>query len=561
MRAAPLALILLIGCSLRFGATSERFPAVVEQDSDGDGLSDRAERRIGTNPFSTDSDGDGIADNLEIGDPNNPVDSNGDGLIDALDDGTLTILPSVSDLPPPAGGSGSTGSMGGTGSTGGTGGTTGSTGTSGGVDPYTIGPPSVIPGFCGGVGALTTVEGVDVCGGDLAKVIFKYGLCVCGDAPSGSFPQDLMLSNNFGATSLDVKDGNGNPIGQAGNIGVNGDLSVSGNEDILGSVLIQGRPSCIGGGSLDVSQILQYGTGAANDTNCSGSKLTSAHTIVRKDDLPCDYCGAQTLPVSTIIASFASNNDNAARGLANTTFLTNTASPVTLPLECGVYYFTNITPQASFTLNISGRVAIFVPGDVISSGNGFAINFSGPGELDLFVGGIFRLQGQSNIGDLNNPARFRVYVGGSEFSAANNSTLNGFFYAPNVPFVFNNLTKVNGGLVTKTAKTAGNATIAFDKGVFSLEGCVEPLPPPVQGGDPPPACTSNLQCGGGNPVCNAATGQCVDCNAPGGACDGPFVCDTIAAGESNYAMYCGSDPMCTACVTPDTCVGEGCFPP
>ena len=51
-------------------------------DSDGDGLPDVVERRIGTDPFDADSDDDGVLDGQE---PDFDKDTDGDGLINALD--------------------------------------------------------------------------------------------------------------------------------------------------------------------------------------------------------------------------------------------------------------------------------------------------------------------------------------------------------------------------------------------------------------------------------------------------------------------------------------------
>ncbi|WP_020558131.1 IPTL-CTERM sorting domain-containing protein [Thiofilum flexile] len=58
-----------------------------DPDTDGDGLKDSEEKKLGTNPNNPDSDGDGINDKDEVGpDLNNPIDSDGDGIINALDD-------------------------------------------------------------------------------------------------------------------------------------------------------------------------------------------------------------------------------------------------------------------------------------------------------------------------------------------------------------------------------------------------------------------------------------------------------------------------------------------
>lgn len=56
-------------------------------DSDGDGLTDDEERRLGTNPFNPDTDGDGIPDGDEVALGTDPLraDTDGDGIIDGLD--------------------------------------------------------------------------------------------------------------------------------------------------------------------------------------------------------------------------------------------------------------------------------------------------------------------------------------------------------------------------------------------------------------------------------------------------------------------------------------------
>jgi MYXO-CTERM domain-containing protein len=55
-------------------------------DPDGDGLTNREEQLIGTDPMNPDTDGDTISDGEEVGpDASNPRDTDGDGTIDALD--------------------------------------------------------------------------------------------------------------------------------------------------------------------------------------------------------------------------------------------------------------------------------------------------------------------------------------------------------------------------------------------------------------------------------------------------------------------------------------------
>ncbi|WP_445383099.1 T9SS type B sorting domain-containing protein [Robiginitalea sp. IMCC43444] len=61
-----------------------------DQDTDGDGLFDGEELRLGTDVNNPDTDGDGIDDGTEVGsDSLNPLDEDNDGIIDALDSNIL----------------------------------------------------------------------------------------------------------------------------------------------------------------------------------------------------------------------------------------------------------------------------------------------------------------------------------------------------------------------------------------------------------------------------------------------------------------------------------------
>lgn len=59
-----------------------------EGDQDGDGLTNRIEAGLGTDPVKADSDGDGVLDPVELGDAGSPADADGDGKIDAIESAT-----------------------------------------------------------------------------------------------------------------------------------------------------------------------------------------------------------------------------------------------------------------------------------------------------------------------------------------------------------------------------------------------------------------------------------------------------------------------------------------
>lgn len=78
-------MFILGGVSLSF-AVGRDSPRMI--DTDGDGLSDEEELRIGTDPYRADTDYDGIPDGIEVATGTNPLDpdTDGDGLADGFED-------------------------------------------------------------------------------------------------------------------------------------------------------------------------------------------------------------------------------------------------------------------------------------------------------------------------------------------------------------------------------------------------------------------------------------------------------------------------------------------
>lgn len=71
--------------NLQFASPKKPEQEPVDEDSDGDGLTDEEERTLGTDPYNKDTDGDGITDYYEVRKfKTNPLkrDSDGDGLTD-----------------------------------------------------------------------------------------------------------------------------------------------------------------------------------------------------------------------------------------------------------------------------------------------------------------------------------------------------------------------------------------------------------------------------------------------------------------------------------------------
>jgi hypothetical protein len=89
-RSASIVVLVLSALALFVGTAHAQFGSRVSWrlDSDADGLMDREEARIGTDPYQADTDGDGLIDSDEVRTGTDPLDSDTDG--DGMSDGVET---------------------------------------------------------------------------------------------------------------------------------------------------------------------------------------------------------------------------------------------------------------------------------------------------------------------------------------------------------------------------------------------------------------------------------------------------------------------------------------
>jgi hypothetical protein len=227
---------------------------------------------------------------------------------------------------------------------------------------------------------------------------------------------------------------------------------------------------------------------------------------------PCDC--SNPVPIDRIVSAFANDNDDAASGLTPTS-LARGMGDRDLTLDCGRYYFTEITQQGGVTLRLKGRTAIFVAGDISPNG-GLNVVFEGGAELDLFVVGDVALNGEGGFGDPQAPARVRVYVLGARVSVNGDARLAGNLYAPNAVVGLNGSNTTRGSVYARSLGQNGALDIEYDEAVLKVQGCAPPAG----------ACASCRDCAGATPACKGGTcGACTsnaDCCAPlmcqAGAC-------------------------------------------
>jgi hypothetical protein len=384
-----------------------------------------------------------------------------------------------------------------------------------------------------------------LCSGDLAHK-FRFAACACdslsvsgrlatdsfdstADAAAG--PQAASIAANgsvsanthtalggsvwaagFGAqgTPAVALDGDGTvnrDIRAGGNLTVGGVFQVGGDVFANGSVLVDDVDA---GQSVAVSGAVHVPDGGVVSRGVTATGGVSVQPV--QIDPPCDC--SNPIDVFSIVRARRNDNDNAALGLT-TTALDNPRSEVQLP--CGRYYVDGVQ-GTGVSIAIAGRVALFVDGPVSVSG-GLYITLAPGAELDLFVVGEVSVMDAANIGNVDAPARVRMYVGGSSVTLTGSTSVGANVYAPYATVTLASDFEMWGAFFAQQFNFSGDFTIHYDTSVLGASGC---LPP---GG----SCKSCDDCSGATPACIGGTcGACrsnADCCAPlvcnGGLCVQP----------------------------------------
>jgi len=388
-------------------------------------------------------------------------------------------------------------------------------------------------GFCSGQGPVP-LPGTNVCLGDLANV-FRFAACAC-DA--------LDVSGKLTTDSFDSPGEGGVAGGDLASIAANGEVSTNSTTTIGGSVwsggtstqtgqavtlrgggtvlhdVQAGGPVEVGGKYVALGDVWSNG----NVTLDTGAQLTVFGTVhVPAGDSttgvqgtvvngpvqvapPCDC--SSPIDVGAVVAAFATHNDDASIGITSGATLDGTVA-----LPCGRYYVASIA-GANVTLQVNGRVALFVSGDVNVT-QSLTVQLAPSAELDLFVAGNFAVMGSLAVGDANAAARTRLYVGGATLTLSATATpLAANVYAPNAILQLAADLEMWGAVFAKTMQFSGAFTLHYDTSVLQLAqsgGC-------APGGT---TCKTCNDCGGATPAC--ISGACAPC-ATNADCCAPLVC-------------------------------------
>ncbi len=385
-------------------------------------------------------------------------------------------------------------------------------------------------GFCSGSGGIQ-LPGTDQCTGDLGKKTFVFAMCSCtdlklsGSIHTSSFDSTRQTSPGHAASvGTNGAFANGGAIGiqgslWAGGAGVTGDvvslrgagsiaqqiwsggaLQAEGSFSVTDDVFVRGP---VAGGILDIGGRLHLPSGDPP------SQFNVTKGVVHEAVAFGDPCNCKDpLKIDPIVASFKTNNDDAASNVTAATLSKFENIDVTLP--CGKYYFDAIQ-GTNLRLTLTGRTAIFVAGDYDVAGASHLALAVGA-ELDLFVGGNLKVGGATAFGWSAAPAKVRVYVGGTSVALAGSIGLGANLHAPNAVLTTEASLDVKGSLFARALDVTGAVNVDYDEAIMDLQGCQAP------GG----GCSSCRDCEGATPACKG--GKCGACVVDGDCC-APMVCN------------------------------------
>jgi hypothetical protein len=393
--------------------------------------------------------------------------------------------------------------------------------------------PDGSPGFCTETNALVPLPD-GRCTGDVGKKTFLFAACACTTMQvAGTLTTDALDSTVGGTPGDGASIGADTSVRALSTIFLQGSVWAGGTDIVFGTPAVAFDHSGIvtrevhAGGDLSTKQpftvqgdlFVSGDIFAAPTLTCEGSahvspggKTTNVDAkkgILSTTDLvvadPCDC--TKKLDVGSIVHAFAASNDDAAAGLTAASLAAAPATKVTLP--CGRYYFDSIGGDA-ITLDLPGRTAIFVAGDVTAK-KSLTISLAPGAELDLFIGGNLTLDGDATLGRTDAPAHARVYVGGKSMTMSGGVKIGANVYAPNADMAVASDFEMSGAILVHSLAASGNFTVHYDVSILNVRGCQSAAK----------TCTTCHDCAGATPACKGGT--CAAC-AENKDCCAPLVC-------------------------------------
>jgi hypothetical protein len=386
--------------------------------------------------------------------------------------------------------------------------------------------------FCDGGGPVIEV-GDGRCGGDLARRVFRFAICTC---------EAFVASAAVTADAFDSRVGPYSS-GPGGALGVNGRLDL-GQPTTIGGVLMLGDSSGMNAGAgarLEIAQhlasagpvvseaevvvhgnLLANGRVVARDLSVGGTLTVPEGATVEVSGTldapeptrapvsvaaPCDCAQGAFVDIPAEVDARRLEHDDERAGLGPES-LAHRNGQVDLP--CGNYFFERISSSSDLTIHATGRVAIFVAGDVAVAGR-LAVTLAPNAEVDLLIAGQLVANVPPEIGAEDRPTAARVYIGGAGTIQLGGGSFYGNLYAPRAELVTSGPMEVFGALFARRIAATGTLTSHFDRAIEAAAGDCPPLSDST--------CASCLDCRTGGCV----DGVCAACTTDAHCC-APQVC-------------------------------------
>jgi hypothetical protein len=246
-----------------------------------------------------------------------------------------------------------------------------------------------------------------------------------------------------------------------GPLGMNAAITVGGDARVAGDITLS---------SLMVTGTLTVPTAATISGTVTAGTTTRAPVAVTS---PCACAPSDLVDIAAFVASYKTNNDDAAVGLAPTR-LTDYAGDVSLDLPCGIYYVGPVRGSGALDLRITGRVALLVDGDVALTSPLTIELATQDAELDLMIAGLVSSNARITAGNPAHPSRTRIYVGGTgTIPLSGDSLIAANIYAPSCAVALSAPATIFGSLFVRRLDQAAPVTIHYDEDVLRSDvGCL-----------------------------------------------------------------------------------------
>jgi hypothetical protein len=265
---------------------------------------------------------------------------------------------------------------------------------------------------------------------------------------------------------------------------VSGALSTAGDASWVGRLKV-GDDLSVGGDARGLG-LLQLGGAlrVAGRTSLLGLSAAIARADYEPEEPPCPCDPSTFFDVQAAVEAGRDSNDNASIGLEAGLRQVGLSS---LTLPSGSYYVSDPKSIGALTIEVTGKVALYVDGHLDSIGLE-RLRISPDAELDLYVSGGLRSVGLSANGSPEASSRLRIYVRGDApvLLSVGAQAFYGAIYAPEAELAYVGATRIVGSLFARTLRGVGALSIEHGaSGTLDPDDCdpSDPSDPSTPPGD------------------------------------------------------------------------------